>query len=364
MDKEQCLRELLTLFLQINCEPSDDQFHALAHALGVDKESLEATAYEMLGDEIEHEHEEGDDQELHELVEGAPKKGVSQEKGIPRGRAGMPKPMTKKQLDDLNKSGVKTKKPGSGRHDKWLRMQKGSNLGPEQVEGATKKVRDLKKQLQDLEDERTKILMKTGKPGLAEVKKKIREVEDALDAEEAKAYKVKSVSTHFPEGEEVEDFGVVNAVLRLTLTAGLDDEYGEEGLSEQQEVLQGEEDPSTTPADDMDLTDGAPVGQSTDDEIQDSQLVDGVGEDDTGIGFESDKSMLLNDGAPALQLKNASSQRLATTDKGIPRGRAGMPKPMTKKQLDDLKKSGVKLTTPKTGRGQDKWLRMQKNRTD
>src|SRR6185437_13042918 len=183
-DKQQELRQLLVLFLQVNCEPSDDQFHALAHSLGCDKETLESIAYEMLGEEVEHEHEEQDEQELHELVEG--------------------------------------------------------------------------------------------------------------------------VSTHFPEGEEVEDFGVVNAAFRLTVTAGMDDEYGEEGLSEQQEVLQGEGDTSTMNADDLTLMDGAPVGQSTDDEMQDAELVDGVGEDDTGIGFEADKTMLLNDGAPALQMKNAA----------------------------------------------------------
>lgn len=187
-EKQQELRQLLTLFLQINCEPSDDQFHALAHSLGVDKESLESIAYEMLGEEVEHEQEEGDDTQLHELVEG--------------------------------------------------------------------------------------------------------------------------VSTHFPEGEEVEDLGVVNAAVRLTLTAGMDNEYGEEGLSEQQEALQGEGDVSTMNSDDLMLTDGAPAGESTDDELQDSALVDGVGEDDIGIGFDADKSMLLNDGAPALQLHNASAKRL------------------------------------------------------
>jgi hypothetical protein len=53
MDNEQQMRELITLFLEINPEPSDQQFHALAMACGVDHESLEAVAYAMLG-EAEH----------------------------------------------------------------------------------------------------------------------------------------------------------------------------------------------------------------------------------------------------------------------------------------------------------------------
>lgn len=189
----QKLARLIELFLQMNPEPSDQQFHALAEAVGVDKETLESVAYEMLGDEIHHEQEEGDDAQLNELVEG--------------------------------------------------------------------------------------------------------------------------VSTHFPEGEEEEDFGVVNASMRLKATEEVTQEgggQGEEGLSEQQEVLQGEGDPATTNTDNLTLNDGAPEGTTTDDEMQDSMLIDGVGEDDTGVGLDADKSMLLNDGAPALQLTNAAL-RLATS---------------------------------------------------
>lgn len=46
----QALQELISLFLKINPEPSDQQFHALAEAVGIDKETLESVAYEMLGD--------------------------------------------------------------------------------------------------------------------------------------------------------------------------------------------------------------------------------------------------------------------------------------------------------------------------
>jgi hypothetical protein len=46
----QALQELISLFLKINPAPSDQQFHALAEAVGVDKETLESVAYEMLGD--------------------------------------------------------------------------------------------------------------------------------------------------------------------------------------------------------------------------------------------------------------------------------------------------------------------------
>lgn len=40
---------IITLFLRFNPTPSDAQYHSLANALGVDKEELEAEAYEMLG---------------------------------------------------------------------------------------------------------------------------------------------------------------------------------------------------------------------------------------------------------------------------------------------------------------------------
>lgn len=42
--------KLISLYLEINPEPSDAQFHALAEACGVDKETLEAVAYRMLGE--------------------------------------------------------------------------------------------------------------------------------------------------------------------------------------------------------------------------------------------------------------------------------------------------------------------------
>ncbi len=46
----QALQELITLFLKINPEPSDQQFHALAEAVGIDKEELESIAYSMLSE--------------------------------------------------------------------------------------------------------------------------------------------------------------------------------------------------------------------------------------------------------------------------------------------------------------------------
>jgi len=47
---EQALEELITLFLKLNPNPSDQQFHALAEAVGVDKETLESISYKMLGE--------------------------------------------------------------------------------------------------------------------------------------------------------------------------------------------------------------------------------------------------------------------------------------------------------------------------
>lgn len=47
---QQALEELISLFLKLNPSPSDQQFHALAEACGVDKETLESIAYKMLGE--------------------------------------------------------------------------------------------------------------------------------------------------------------------------------------------------------------------------------------------------------------------------------------------------------------------------
>jgi len=46
----EALQELIALFLKINPQPSDQQFHALAEAVGVDKETLESLSYSMLAD--------------------------------------------------------------------------------------------------------------------------------------------------------------------------------------------------------------------------------------------------------------------------------------------------------------------------
>ncbi|QRE00263.1 hypothetical protein [Burkholderia phage BCSR5] len=50
--EQEKLEQLVQLFLQINPKPSDQQFHALAESLAVDKETLEAISYQMLGEEI------------------------------------------------------------------------------------------------------------------------------------------------------------------------------------------------------------------------------------------------------------------------------------------------------------------------
>lgn len=48
MKNEHMLKAILVLFLQINPKPADQQFHALAYSLGVDKETLESISYDML----------------------------------------------------------------------------------------------------------------------------------------------------------------------------------------------------------------------------------------------------------------------------------------------------------------------------
>lgn len=47
----QALQELIALFLKINPNPSDEQFHSLARAVGTDPETLEAVSYGMLSED-------------------------------------------------------------------------------------------------------------------------------------------------------------------------------------------------------------------------------------------------------------------------------------------------------------------------
>jgi hypothetical protein len=70
---DQKLRELIILFLEINCEPADAQVHALASALGIDHESLEAVMYKMMGEAVEEDDVLADveDDEDDILIEAA-----------------------------------------------------------------------------------------------------------------------------------------------------------------------------------------------------------------------------------------------------------------------------------------------------
>lgn len=47
------LHQLIQLFLKVNPQPTDKQFHAFAEAVNVDKEELEAASYAMLGDMLD-----------------------------------------------------------------------------------------------------------------------------------------------------------------------------------------------------------------------------------------------------------------------------------------------------------------------
>jgi hypothetical protein len=192
MDKNpQILRALIELFLKVNPQPSDAQFHQLAGALGVDKEQLEAISYEMLGEEVHASSTHFPEGEGGEYGESRP---------VEEGEEG----------NDLAVGAPATKAS--------VRLTASVNW----------------------------VLADVGAPG-------------------------------------------------------------DEGLSEQQEVLEGEGDPYTTDTDNLALNDGAPRHQTEDDEIQDSTMVDG--EPVTG---EADQAMLLNDGMPALQLTNASTRLQAT----------------------------------------------------
>lgn len=50
---EQKLVALIEVFLEVNPEPSDKQFHMLAEAVSVDHEYLESIVYKLLGEVVE-----------------------------------------------------------------------------------------------------------------------------------------------------------------------------------------------------------------------------------------------------------------------------------------------------------------------
>jgi hypothetical protein len=61
------LRNFITLFLQLNAEPADFQVHALAEALGCDKETLEGVIYAMLGREVNNEVTASEEEVLEDV---------------------------------------------------------------------------------------------------------------------------------------------------------------------------------------------------------------------------------------------------------------------------------------------------------
>jgi len=48
MENEELLQKLIAVFLEINPDPPDEQFHMLARSIGMDPPELEAVAYKML----------------------------------------------------------------------------------------------------------------------------------------------------------------------------------------------------------------------------------------------------------------------------------------------------------------------------
>ncbi len=96
---------------------------------------------------------------------------------------------------------------------------------------------------------------------------------------------------------------------------------GDEGLSESQEVLDGDYDPQTTTTDDLALNDGAPAGTSSQQGNQDATLNDGVSDTDVGIDMgPSDQDSTIADGIAPVQLRAAvrlgliaATRLLATT---------------------------------------------------
>lgn len=69
---------IIECFLQINPDPSDEQVHAFASSLGVDKEELEAVFYEMLGTELS----QNQDQETGRLFTASEVKALTEDERI------------------------------------------------------------------------------------------------------------------------------------------------------------------------------------------------------------------------------------------------------------------------------------------
>lgn len=74
--EKELLREVISLVLKINPCPADAQIHELACVLGIDKETLEAEMYEMLGES------EGTLTDAHEVEINADSQEVLEEVGV------------------------------------------------------------------------------------------------------------------------------------------------------------------------------------------------------------------------------------------------------------------------------------------
>lgn len=201
MKKEQALRQLLTLYLRINPDPSDEQFHNLAYSVGVDKEYLESISYEMLAESPE----------------------------------------------------------------------------------------------------------------------------------------IEASSTHSEEGIEVPT-GTAPEVFRVQEVDADVDAPGDDRLSEQQDVLDGDYDPFTTSPDDLILNDGAPAGTSSIEENQDATYDDGVSVDDVGIDVSSDKNAMIDDGVQPIKLRATARLgiKAAQAPKMVEMNRAAQ-----KEVQEALKKGGL-----------------------
>jgi hypothetical protein len=197
--EQEKLADVIQRFLLINPKPSDQQFHALAESLGVDKETLEAIAYQLLGEYEQGKKPAADDAE-HTLIQSNEAEEIADE-GI-------------ENLD----------------HD----LQRINELHPYDPEEITPEALD------ELLDE---------------------------------------------EGEMIR------------------------ALTQDEEILEGEEDPATTPADKVMLNDGDPQYQG-DPGFQEELFDDGVASTDIGVGLDGDQAILNDDGVTRPRFTSEAALRL------------------------------------------------------
>ncbi len=282
----QTMRQEIERFLATNPEPSDEQFHEFARSLGYDPETLESVAYEMLSNEIQHEGQEGD---------------VAQEEELITHEASTIEAAMLVVANRLKVTAAST----------HFETGEGGEYGEDRpdAEGEGLEAEDFDLAVGAPE---TKPVAQTETMDAIEKATARLKVSASWNPSSADDFKVDAEGGLIPKESCSAAIGSGRRGLKFVDDAPDGFETvadvgspGETGLSEQQEVLQGDQNPQVQDSNSVALTDGAPVGQNSDDQTQDNLMVDGpIAE--AALHDSADQAFLMNDGQPALQLQRAS----------------------------------------------------------